>query len=141
MLFFAVLLHASIDTRVQWAIFAGRRKATFDQRLISLLFLLLTLLGEWTALQGAINFCLTAEQLADRQERLVARQWARMGSCMVKPPAQYLIVIGILRGGPAPAPLRSHQPQERPHQDVTTRALQAVPPGAKDAAPAKIWRG
>lgn len=109
MLFFAVLLHASIDTRVQWAIYADRRKTTFAQRLTGLLFLLLTLLGEWTALQGAINFFLTAEQLADRQERVVARQWARMGSCMVKPPAKYREAIGILRRWPAPAPLRSHQ--------------------------------
>jgi ribonuclease T2 len=32
-------------------------------------------------------------------ERLIARQWAKHGSCMVKRPAQYLKVIGILRGG------------------------------------------
>ncbi|MFM7404529.1 MAG: ribonuclease T2 family protein [Erythrobacter sp.] len=32
-------------------------------------------------------------------ERLVARQWAKHGSCMVKRPANYLKVIAILRGG------------------------------------------
>lgn len=32
-------------------------------------------------------------------ERLVARQWAKHGSCMVKRPDAYLKVIGILRGG------------------------------------------
>jgi ribonuclease T2 len=31
--------------------------------------------------------------------RLVARQWAKHGSCMVRRPAQYLKVIGILRRG------------------------------------------
>jgi ribonuclease T2 len=31
--------------------------------------------------------------------RLIARQWAKHGSCMVKRPAQYLKVIGILRSG------------------------------------------
>lgn len=31
--------------------------------------------------------------------RLVARQWAKHGSCMVRRPAQYLKVIGILRSG------------------------------------------
>ncbi len=32
-------------------------------------------------------------------ERLVARQWAKHGSCMVPNPARYLKVIGILHGG------------------------------------------
>ena len=32
-------------------------------------------------------------------ERLVARQWAKHGSCMVTRPAAYLEVIGILRSG------------------------------------------
>lgn len=32
-------------------------------------------------------------------ERLVARQWAKHGSCMVRRPANYLKVIGVLRRG------------------------------------------
>jgi ribonuclease I len=100
----------------------------------------LTLLGGWTALQDAINFFLTAEQLAERLERLVARQWARIGSCMVKPPAQYLVVIGILRRD-LRLPDYDHISRDKGlNKTFHPRALQAVPLGAKDAAPTKIWR-
>ncbi|WP_379922867.1 ribonuclease T [Erythrobacter sp. R86502] len=49
-----------------------------------------------TALTPAVmraNMCLSPS------ERLIARQWAKHGSCMVKRPASYLKVIRILRGG------------------------------------------
>lgn len=32
-------------------------------------------------------------------DRLIARQWAKHGSCMVKRPANYLRIIGVLYGG------------------------------------------
>ena len=70
-LFFAVLLHASIDAWVQGVYYAASRETTFAQRLIGLLYLPLTLLGGWSALYYAINFFLTVEQQADRLERLV----------------------------------------------------------------------
>jgi sensor histidine kinase YesM len=75
-LFFAVLLHASIDAWVQGVYYAGTRDTTFAQRLIGLLYLPLTLLGGWSALYYAINFFLTVEQQADRLERLEAQATA-----------------------------------------------------------------
>lgn len=75
-LFFAVLLHASIDAWVQGVYYAGTRETTFAQRLIGLLYLPLTLLGGWSALYYAINFFLTVEQQADRLERLEAQATA-----------------------------------------------------------------
>lgn len=75
-LFFAVLLHASIDAWVQGVYYAGTREVTFAQRLIGLLYLPLTLLGGWSALYYAINFFLTVEQQADRLERLEAQATA-----------------------------------------------------------------
>jgi ribonuclease T2 len=112
-------------------------------------------------------------------ERLVARQWAKHGSCMVKRPANYLKVIGILRSG-----LRFPDYDRVSREDSLTAgriraafadANPAWPEsaigvklnargwleeirlcyskrfrpvrctasrwGAKDAAPAKIWRG
>jgi sensor histidine kinase YesM len=75
-LFFAVLLHASIDTWVQGVYYAATRDTTFAQRLIGLLYLPLTLLGGWSALYYAINFFLTVEQQADRLERLEAQATA-----------------------------------------------------------------
>ncbi|WP_285712277.1 sensor histidine kinase [Erythrobacter oryzae] len=75
-LFFAVLLHASIDAWVQGIYYAATRDTTFAQRLIGLLYLPLTLLGGWSALYYAINFFLTVEQQADRLERLEAQATA-----------------------------------------------------------------
>ena len=75
-LFFAVLLHASIDAWVQGVYYAASRETTFAQRLIGLLYLPLTLLGGWSALYYAINFFLTVEQQADRLERLEAQATA-----------------------------------------------------------------
>ncbi len=75
-LFFAVLLHASIDAWVQGVYYAATRDTTFAQRLIGLLYLPLTLLGGWSALYYAINFFLTVEQQADRLERLEAQATA-----------------------------------------------------------------
>ena len=75
-LFFAVLLHASIDAWVQGVYYAAARETTFAQRLIGLLYLPLTLLGGWSALYYAINFFLTVEQQADRLERLEAQATA-----------------------------------------------------------------
>lgn len=75
-LFFAVVLHASIDAWVQGVYYAGTRDTTFAQRLIGLLYLPLTLLGGWSALYYAINFFLTVEQQADRLERLEAQATA-----------------------------------------------------------------
>lgn len=75
-LFFAVVLHASIDAWVQGVYYAGSRETTFAQRLIGLLYLPLTLLGGWSALYYAINFFLTVEQQADRLERLEAQATA-----------------------------------------------------------------
>jgi len=75
-LFFAVLLHASIDAWVQGVYYAAARDTTFAQRLIGLLYLPLTLLGGWSALYYAINFFLTVEQQADRLERLEAQATA-----------------------------------------------------------------
>ncbi|MFM7402649.1 MAG: sensor histidine kinase [Erythrobacter sp.] len=75
-LFFAVLLHASIDAWVQGVYYAGSRDTTFAQRVIGLLYLPLTLLGGWSALYYAINFFLTLEQQADRLERLEAQTTA-----------------------------------------------------------------
>ncbi|MFM7376938.1 MAG: sensor histidine kinase [Erythrobacter sp.] len=75
-LFFAVLLHASIDAWVQGIYYAATRDTTFAQRLIGLLYLPLTLLGGWSALYYAINFSLTVEQQADRLERLEAQATA-----------------------------------------------------------------
>ena len=46
-----------------------------------------------TPAQIRANMCLMPS------ERLIARQWAKHGSCMVTRPASYLKVIGILRGG------------------------------------------
>ncbi len=75
-LFFAVVLHASIDAWVQGVYYAGSRDTTFAQRLIGLLYLPLTLLGGWSALYYAINFFLTVEEQADRLERLEAQATA-----------------------------------------------------------------
>ncbi|NBB25151.1 sensor histidine kinase [Porphyrobacter sp. SLTP] len=75
-LFFAVVLHASIDAWVQGVYYAASRETTFAQRLIGLLYLPLTLLGGWSALYYAINFFLTVEQQADRLERLEAQATA-----------------------------------------------------------------
>lgn len=75
-LFFAVLLHASIDAWVQGVYYAGSRETTYAQRVIGLLYLPLTLLGGWSALYYAINFFLTVEQQADRLERLEAQATA-----------------------------------------------------------------
>ena len=75
-LFFAVLLHASIDAWVQGVYYGGTRETSFVQRLIGLLYLPLTLLGGWSALYYAINFFLTVEQQADRLERLEAQATA-----------------------------------------------------------------
>ena len=75
-LFFAVLLHASIDAWVQGVYYAAARETTFVQRVIGLLYLPLTLLGGWSALYYAINFFLTVEQQADRLERLEAQATA-----------------------------------------------------------------
>ena len=112
-------------------------------------------------------------------ERLVARQWAKHGSCMVKRPANYLKVVRILRSG-----LRLPDYDRISREDGLTAgrirsALADANPGwreeaigvklnergwleeirlcysrrfrparctasrwgAKDAAPAKIWRG
>lgn len=75
-LFFAVLLHASIDAWVQGVYYAASRDTTFAQRVIGLLYLPLTLLGGWSALYYAINFFLTVEEQADRLERLEAQATA-----------------------------------------------------------------
>ncbi|MFM7349144.1 MAG: sensor histidine kinase [Erythrobacter sp.] len=75
-LFFAVLLHASIDAWVQGVYYAAARDTTFAQRVIGLLYLPLTLLGGWSALYYAINFFLTVEEQADRLERLEAQATA-----------------------------------------------------------------
>jgi sensor histidine kinase YesM len=75
-LFFAVVLHASIDAWVQGVYYAASRDTTFVQRVIGLLYLPLTLLGGWSALYYAINFFLTVEQQADRLERLEAQATA-----------------------------------------------------------------
>ena len=75
-LFFAVVLHASIDAWVQGVYYAASRETTFAQRLIGLLYLPLTLLGGWSALYYAINFFLTVEQQADRLDRLEAQATA-----------------------------------------------------------------
>lgn len=75
-LFFAVLLHASIDAWVQGVYYAAARDTTFAQRVIGLLYLPLTLLGGWSALYYAINFFLTVEAQADRLERLEAQATA-----------------------------------------------------------------
>ena len=75
-LFFAVLLHASIDAWVQGVYYAGTRDTTFAQRLIGLIPLPLAMLGGWSALYYAINFFLTVEQQADRLERLEAQATA-----------------------------------------------------------------
>lgn len=112
-------------------------------------------------------------------ERLVARQWAKHGSCMVKRPANYLKVIGILRGGLrlpdydrisreeslTAGRIRAAFADANPgwREDAvgvklnergwleelrlcyskTFRPARCTPSrwGAKDAAPAKIWRG
>ena len=74
-LFFAVLLHASIDAWVQ-GVYTGGGRDTFVQRLIGLLYLPMTLLGGWSALYYAINFFLTVELQADRLERLEAQATA-----------------------------------------------------------------
>ena len=74
-LFFAVLLHASIDAWVQ-GVYTGGNRDSFVQRLIGLLYLPMTLLGGWSALYYAINFFLTVERQADRLERLEAQATA-----------------------------------------------------------------
>jgi sensor histidine kinase YesM len=75
-LFFAVLLHASIDAWVQGVYYAAARDTTFAQRVIGLLYLPMTLLGGWSALYYAINFFLTVEEQADRLDRLEAQATA-----------------------------------------------------------------
>lgn len=75
-LFFAVVLHASIDAWVQGVYYAAARDTTFAQRVIGLLYLPLTLLGGWSALYYAINFFLTVEEQADRLDRLEAQATA-----------------------------------------------------------------
>jgi ribonuclease T2 len=112
-------------------------------------------------------------------ERLIARQWAKHGSCMVKRPAQYLKVIAILRGGLrlpdydrisrenglTAGRIRSAFADANPGwreeaigvklnergwlEEIrlcyakTFHPARCTPSrwGAKDAAPAKIWRG
>jgi ribonuclease T2 len=112
-------------------------------------------------------------------ERLIARQWAKHGSCMVRRPAQYLKVIRILYGGLrlpdydrisredglTAGRIRSALADANPGwreeaigvklnargwleeirlcYSKTFRPARCTPSrwGAKDAAPAKIWRG
>jgi ribonuclease T2 len=112
-------------------------------------------------------------------ERLVARQWAKHGSCMVRRPAAYLEVIRILRSGlrlpdydrlsreegltagrirAAFADANPDWPESAVGVKLSARGwLEEIrlcysrrfrpapcPParrGAKDAAPAQIWRG
>jgi ribonuclease T2 len=112
-------------------------------------------------------------------ERLVARQWAKHGSCMVKRPANYLKVIRILRsglrlpdydrisreGGLTAGRIRSALADANPGwreeaigvklnergwlEEIRLCYSRRFRParctasrwGAKDAAPAKIWRG
>lgn len=112
-------------------------------------------------------------------ERLVARQWAKHGSCMVKRPDAYLKVIGILRSGlrlpdydrisreegltagrirAAFADANPDWPESAVGVKLNergwleeirlcySRRFRPAPcaagrRGARDAAPAKIWRG
>ncbi len=69
----AVVAHASIDAWVQGIYYGETRDSSFVQRFIGLSFIPLTLLGGWSALYYAINFCLTVEEQADRLERLEAQ--------------------------------------------------------------------
>lgn len=112
-------------------------------------------------------------------ERLIARQWAKHGSCMVKRPATYLKLIRVLRGGlrlpdydrisredgltagriraafadanpgwraeaiGVELSSRGWLEEIRLCYSRTFRPARCSPSrwGAKDAAPAKIWRG
>ena len=56
-------------------------------------------------------------------QRLVARQWAKHGSCMVKRPASYLKVTSILWAILAHSRLRPHQPRGRPDRRPHPRRL------------------
>lgn len=111
--------------------------------------------------------------------RLVARQWAKHGSCMVKRPASYLKVIRILRSGLrlpdydrisreeglTAGRIRAAFADANPEWPESAIAVKLSPRGwleeirlcysktfhparcapsrrgAKDAAPARIWRG
>ncbi|MBV7265512.1 sensor histidine kinase [Erythrobacter ani] len=72
----AVVVYATIDAWVQGIYYGGARETNFAQLFLGLLFIPLTLLGGWSALYYAINFFLTAEQQADRLERLEAQTTA-----------------------------------------------------------------
>ncbi|MBD2843130.1 sensor histidine kinase [Erythrobacter rubeus] len=72
----AVVVYASVDAWVQGIYYGGARETNFAQLFLGLLFIPLTLLGGWSALYYAINFFLTAEQQADRLERLEAQATA-----------------------------------------------------------------
>jgi ribonuclease T2 len=112
-------------------------------------------------------------------ERLIARQWAKHGACMVKRPANYLKIIRVLRSGlrlpdydrisredhltagRIRAAFADANPGWREEAigvklnergwleeirlcySKTFRPARCTPSrwGAKDAAPAKIWRG
>jgi ribonuclease T2 len=135
---------------------------------------------QWCAARSA----LTAAEIRGAMclmpsERLIARQWAKHGSCMVRRPASYLKVIGILRGGLrlpdydrisreeglTAGRIRSAFADANPGwreeaigvvlnergwlEEIrlcygkTFRPARCPPSrwGAKDAAPARIWRG
>ncbi|GMN02564.1 sensor histidine kinase [Erythrobacter sp. MTPC3] len=72
----SVIVYASIDAWVQGIYYGIASETSFAQRLIGLSYIPLTLLGGWSALYYAINFFLTAEQQADRLERLEAQTTA-----------------------------------------------------------------
>ena len=75
-LFFAVVVHSTIEAWVQGLYYSGSRDITFAQRFIGITYIPLTLLGGWSALYYAINYFLTVEQQADRLERLEAQTTA-----------------------------------------------------------------